>query len=148
MKQHQRITLLLAFILSPLFFFSQENFFPKNNDSKEEINKNFIFEKLPEEWNSGVKFENEYHKGRAYYNEGVDIMESLDYEKENNALDSIVASVSDKFKLALPHFKKACELNPTNKSTLYGLAGIYFSLNDFEKSEKYKDELNLLKKEE
>ena len=44
--------------------------------------------------------------------------------------------------------QRAYELDPKRKETVLGLAGIYFSLNEMEKSQQLQEELELLKETE
>ena len=52
------------------------------------------------------------------------------------------------FLKALPYMLKAYDLNFRRKDVLEGLVGIYYGLNDDEKYEKYKAELDALKNSE
>ena len=51
------------------------------------------------------------------------------------------------FLKGLPYMKKSYDLNYKRKETLIGLSNIYYGLNDIEKSEQYKKELEELEKE-
>jgi ABC-type multidrug transport system ATPase subunit len=48
------------------------------------------------------------------------------------------------FTRALPYMLKAYEMNPKRKETLLGLEGIYYSLQDNEKSEEYRRQYEAL----
>jgi hypothetical protein len=43
--------------------------------------------------------------------------------------------------------EKAYALDPKRKDTLYGLSGIYYSLNEIEKSNEFKQKLEEIKKQ-
>ena len=89
-----------------------------------------------------------YNLGIFHYNQAVKIIEEMDYEMNLVRLYEIQEECISLFLKALPYMKKAYELNPKRKETLIGLSGIYFSLNDIEKSELFKGELEQVKKEE
>jgi hypothetical protein len=89
-----------------------------------------------------------YNLAIHYYNQGVNIIERLDYEQDFETLFTIQAQVMDLFGAALPYMKKAYKLNPYRKETLVGLSGIYYGLNDIETSEKYQEELKKLEANE
>lgn len=85
-----------------------------------------------------------YNLGIHYYNQGVHIIDNMDYELPFERLFLIQEQVMELFQKALPYMLKAYELDPTRKATLQGLSGIYFGLNDLEKSEYYQNELKKL----
>lgn len=88
-----------------------------------------------------------YNLGILYYNESVNIIKNLDYETELMTLDLIQDECVALFRKSLPYMQKAYELNPKRKDVLVGLSGIYFSLNELEKSEAIKKELNILQQD-
>jgi tetratricopeptide (TPR) repeat protein len=85
-----------------------------------------------------------YNLGIIYYNQGVDIVNHMDYSLDLMELTLIQDEIIVLFRKSLPYMKKAYDLNPTRKETLIGLQGIYFSLNDIPQSEAYKKELESL----
>lgn len=85
-----------------------------------------------------------YNLGIHYYNQGVNIIDNMDYELPFEELFAIQEKVMELFSKALPYMLKAYELDSTRKATLQGLSGIYFGLNDIEKSEYYQKELEKL----
>tara|TARA_B100000965_G_scaffold403990_1_gene433531 strand:+ start:1745 stop:2668 length:924 start_codon:yes stop_codon:yes gene_type:complete len=89
-----------------------------------------------------------YNIGIIYYNEGVDIVNNMDYSLDLEQLNLVQDRIIELFRESLPYMKKAYDLNPKRKETLIGLQGIYFSLNDIPKSEAYKKELEKLEEEE
>ena len=89
-----------------------------------------------------------YNIGIIYYNQGVEIVNNMDYSLDLEQLNNIQDRIIELFKKSLPYMKKAYDLNPKRKETLIGLQGIYFSLNDIPKSEAYKKELEELEEEE
>lgn len=89
-----------------------------------------------------------YNIGIIYYNQGVEIVNNMDYSLDLEQLNNVQDRIIELFKKSLPYMKKAYDLNPKRKETLIGLQGIYFSLNDIPKSEAYKKELEELEQEE
>ncbi len=89
-----------------------------------------------------------YNLGIIYYNQGVEIVNNMDYSLDLMELTMIQDEIIVLFRKSLPYMKKAYDLNPTRKETLIGLQGIYFSLNDIPKSELYKKELEALEGKE
>lgn len=82
-----------------------------------------------------------YNLGIFYYNEAVHIIDTMDYAAP---LDSLILKQEiciGLFLKALPYMKKAYALNPQRRETLIGLSGIYFSLNNVEKSREYEQQL-------
>jgi hypothetical protein len=78
-----------------------------------------------------------YNTGVLYYNKGVNNIKGLDPE----APIPIIVGTQDEcvvlFKKALPYMLKAYNLNPKRREVLIGLSGIYFSLNEIDKSNHY-----------
>lgn len=89
-----------------------------------------------------------YNLAIHYYNQGVNIIDNMDYELPFDELFRIQEKVMELFSKALPYMLKAYELDPTRKAILQGLSGIYFGLNDIEKSEYYQKELEKLESNE
>ena len=87
-----------------------------------------------------------YNMGILYYNQGVDIVNAMDYDLDLEQLSQLQDQIVVLFKKSLPYMLKAYELDPKRRATLTGLQGIYFSLNDMEKSERYRLELEELDK--
>jgi len=88
-----------------------------------------------------------YNLGILYYNKAVDKIDNLDYETDLITLDLIEDECAELFRQALPYMQKAYKLNSKRRDVLSGLAGIYFSLNELDKSQEIKKELELLDKE-
>jgi tetratricopeptide (TPR) repeat protein len=87
-----------------------------------------------------------YSLGIIYYNQAVDIINKQNYNIDFTTLAQIQDECVDLFKKALPFALKAYELEPKNKNVLEMLSGIYFGLNDLDKSNQFKTELENLKK--
>ena len=88
-----------------------------------------------------------YNIAVIYYNEAVNRISLLDYDALNfENFSSFEDDVIKQFNKSLPYMKRAYRANPKDPNTLEGLAGIYFGLRDFETSNHYKQQLNLVSK--
>ena len=90
-----------------------------------------------------------YNLAILYYNEAADIINNMDYDMDIMKLNEVQDRCIEIFLEGLPYMKKSYELNYKRKETLIGLSNIYYGLNDLEKSEAYKKELDdlILEKE-
>ncbi len=79
-----------------------------------------------------------YNMGALYYNQAVSLISSADFDIDIVALSDIQDNSILLFKESLPFMEKAYQLDPKRKETIIGLSGIYFSLNEFEKSNEFK----------
>ena len=84
--------------------------------------------------------------GIIYYNQAVEIINKQSYDIDVVTLNQIQDECVLIFKKALPYMLKAYNIDKLNYNTLEGLSGIYFGLNDIPNSNKYKEELNKIKK--
>ncbi|MGD1845060.1 MAG: hypothetical protein ACFB10_06665 [Salibacteraceae bacterium] len=82
-----------------------------------------------------------YNLGIFFYNEAVHIIDTMDYGAPLDELIEKQEICIALFLKALPYMKRAYALNPERRETLIGLSGIYFSLNDVEKSREYERQL-------
>lgn len=89
-----------------------------------------------------------YNLATLYYNEAADIINNMDYDMDIEKLNQIQDYCIEIFLKGLPYMKTSYELNYKRKETLIGLSNIYYGLNDVEKSEHYKRELDILDKRE
>ena len=92
---------------------------------------------------SANTFDYNYRKGMEHYNKGVDIVNKIQGEP---ILDSINPKVKVEFNYALPFLLKAYSINSKNEKVLTALQGTYFGLYEFETADRYKKELEQLKK--
>jgi len=117
---------------------------PRSRDVKEEIGQKVVetYQKVLDIDSNNISAN--YNMAIHYYNQGVNIIENMDYEQDFETLFMIQAQVMELFGAALPYMKKAYKLNPFRKETLVGLSGIYYGLNDIETSEMYQEELKKL----
>ena|SRR6218665_32700 len=88
-----------------------------------------------------------YNMGILYYNQAVNLINQSDYDLDIVALNDIQDNSITLFKESLPFMEKAYDLDPKRRETLLGLSGIYFSLNEFEKSNMYKQKLEEIEKQ-
>lgn len=88
-----------------------------------------------------------YNMGILYYNQAVNLINQSDYDIDIVALSDIQDNSIKLFKESLPFMEKAYSLDPRRKETLLGLSGIYFSLNEFEKSNMFKQKLEEIEKQ-
>ncbi|GAB4385051.1 MAG: hypothetical protein Kow0075_16900 [Salibacteraceae bacterium] len=89
-----------------------------------------------------------YNLAIHYYNQGVHIIDNMDIELPFEELFAIQDKVTELFQKALPYMLKAYKLSPERKSILQGLSGIYYGLNDIEKSEYYQKLLEEIEQKE
>jgi TPR repeat protein len=89
-------------------------------------------------------FSANYNIGIIYYNKGVEIVNKMDYGLDLLELTMLQDQLFEIFRTSLPFMKKAHDLNPNRRETLTGLQGIYFSMNDAEKSELFKKKIEAL----
>ncbi len=98
------------------------------------------------EMNNNTDFINK-NLGVLYYNQAVDIIKKMDYDVP---LDQLPVYQDQSIKLgqqSLPYLLKANQINPSDKSVIEGLAGIYYLLNDTEKYNEYKKKFEELNKQ-
>jgi len=86
-----------------------------------------------------------YNMGILYYNKAVNFINAKEYDIDLVALSDIQDTSIILFKRSLPFMETALELEPENENTLVGLSGIYFALNEIEKSNAIKERLEKLK---
>lgn len=82
-----------------------------------------------------------YSMGILFYNQAVNLINQSEYDLDIVALSDVQDNSINLFKESLPFMEKAYSLDPKRKETLLGLSGIYFSLNEFEKSNLFKQKL-------
>ena len=87
-----------------------------------------------------------YNMGILYYNQAVNLINQSDFDLDIVALNDVQDNSISLFKASLPFMEKAYSLDPNRKETLLGLSGIYFSLNEKEKSNEFKQKLEQIGK--
>jgi hypothetical protein len=88
-----------------------------------------------------------YNLGTLYYNQAVNMINAMDPDIDIVALNQLQDNTISIFKESLPYMLKAYEIDPAKEAILIGLSGIYFSLNDEEQSNYYKNKLEEIQKE-
>lgn len=79
-----------------------------------------------------------YNMATLYFNQGVLRIRSISAEDDIPSIQQIQEVSRELFQQALPYMLKAHDLNPTRRETLVGLEGIYYSLQDTENSERFR----------
>jgi len=79
-----------------------------------------------------------YNLATLYYNRGVFNIRSINADSDFPSLEEIQKVSREFFQLALPYMLKAHDMNPGRRETLLGLEGIYYSLQDEENSERFR----------
>lgn len=87
-----------------------------------------------------------YNMGILFYNQAVNLINQSDYDLDIVALNDVQDNSINLFKASLPFMEKAYSLDPNKRETLLGLSGIYFSLNEKEKSNEFKQKLEQIGK--
>jgi tetratricopeptide (TPR) repeat protein len=87
-----------------------------------------------------------YSMAILYYNQAVSLINRTDYGIDIVSLSAIQDNSIELFKASLPFMEKAYTLDPNRKETLMGLSGIYFGLNESEKSDEFKNKLERMGK--
>ena len=98
------------------------------------------------EINSNTDFINK-NIGVLYYNQAVDIIKKMDYDVPLEQLPVYQDQSVKMGQQALPYLIKANQINPSDKSVVEGLAGIYYLLNDSEKYNEYKKKFEEMNKQ-
>ncbi len=107
---------------------------------------NQVLEKDPSNGNAT------YSIGALYYNRAAITSKEMnllanDYTKEGSKkYEAKKAEMIAYFDKALPYFEKSEKLDPNDVNTLVALKEIYAKKGDFEKSNKYKEKLEAMKK--
>ncbi|CAN5807109.1 hypothetical protein BH11BAC7_BH11BAC7_12810 [soil metagenome] len=87
-----------------------------------------------------------YNLGLLFWNKGVDLMYEIDYDINLDSAMDVQDHSVELFKESLPFAEKAYEIAPKREETLVVLSGIYYSLNEFQKSKAYQQMLEDLRK--
>jgi hypothetical protein len=88
-----------------------------------------------------------YNLGLLFWNKGVDLMYEIDYDINLDSAMDVQDHSVELFKESLPFAEKAYGLAPKREETLIVLSGIYYSLNEFQKSKAYQQMLEDLRKQ-
>ncbi len=87
-----------------------------------------------------------FNLGIIYYNQGVNLINSMDIDTPLDKLEVIQDNSTKLFKQSLPFMSKVYQLDPKNMKALEGLRQIYQALNDTEKSLEFNKKLEEVKK--
>lgn len=79
-----------------------------------------------------------YNVATLYFNRGVVRIRSISADDDIPSIQQIQEVSRELFQQALPYMLKAHDLNPGRRETLLGLEGIYYSLQDTENSERFR----------
>ncbi|GHT48584.1 hypothetical protein AGMMS49982_00110 [Bacteroidia bacterium] len=77
------------------------------------------------------------HLGRLYYNKGVEQRGEADKITDNKKYAEAMKEVEATFRLALPYFEKAYQLNDKDSDAIFALRNIYYALKDNANYEKW-----------
>ena len=80
-----------------------------------------------------------YNLATLYYNRGVYQIRAIRAEDDIPTIQQVQEASREYFQKALPFMLKAHELNPNRRETLLGLEGIYYSLQDTDNSDKFRE---------
>lgn len=83
-----------------------------------------------------------YNLGILYYNDAVQKINSLNFNDDIFVIYETQEISIGLFKQALPYMLRARRIDPSRPEVLEGLSGIYFSINEMDNSDFYKELLN------
>jgi hypothetical protein len=89
-----------------------------------------------------------YNLATLFYNRGVYNIQRINADDEIPTILQIQEASREFFQDALPYMLKAHDMNPSRRETLLGLEGIYYSLQDQESSDKFRELFEELPPEE
>ncbi len=121
-----------------LSYYFQEIFESKNSVKSLDKTKEYLNKALEINSNSIMANKN---MAVLYYNMGVNIIKKMDYDVDLEELYKLQEEATKLFKHAEPFMTKAYNLSPGDKTILEGMQGIYYQLNDSEKSNEFKKKL-------
>lgn len=79
-----------------------------------------------------------YNLATLFYNRGVYNIQRINADDEIPSILQIQEASREYFQEALPFMLKAHDMNPDRRETLLGLEGIYYSLQDQENSDRFR----------
>lgn len=130
----------VEYFLSLSYYF-QEIFEQNGSKTALEHTKEYLNKSLQINPNSAKANKN---TAVLFYNMGVNIIKKMDYDIDLEQLYVLQEDASKLFKQAEPFMSKAHQLSPKDKTILEGMQGIYYQLNDTEKSNEFKKKLEEL----
>ncbi len=130
----------VEYFLSLSYYF-QEIFEQNGSKTALEHTKEYLNKSLQINPNSAKANKN---TAVLFYNMGVNIIKKMDYDIDLEQLYVLQEDASKLFKQAEPFMSKAHQLSPKDKTIVEGMQGIYYQLNDTEKSNEFKKKLEEL----
>lgn len=121
----------------------QEAFEQVNTKHTLELSEKYLQKALDIDLNSATANKN---YALLYYNMGVNVIKRMDYDVDLEQLYMYQDQATKLFKQAEPYMLKAHSISPNDKTIVEGLQGIYYQLNDNDKSNEYKKKLEELNK--
>lgn len=126
-----------------------DNLYQKELEAKNEEKAQEFFDKALSNYSSALDkkpdfFDAIYSIGALYYNKAAAMTAELngfsDFSKKGQEkYDAMQKSVEEQFDSALPYFKRAEKMNPSDLNTLIALKEIFARKNDFDTSNEFKD---------
>ena len=83
-------------------------------------------------------------KGRVYYNQAVKLNEDAAMISDNKAYKKALEEMNNVFRKALPFFEKAHEMDPTDRTYMQVLKGLYYRFHMDKEYEAITEKLNSL----
>ena len=131
-------------MMKELFYYFQEIFESNASTKALEKTKEYLYKALEINTNSIMANKN---MAVLYYNMGVNIIKKMDYDVDLEELYKLQEEATKLFKHAEPYMTKAYNLSPGDRTILEGMQGIYYQLNDADKSNEFKKKLEDLNKQ-
>ncbi|HMU13049.1 MAG: hypothetical protein JST41_05270 [Bacteroidetes bacterium] len=88
-----------------------------------------------------------YNLATLYYNRGVYNIQRINASTDLPTIGQVQEVSKEFFMQALPYMEKAQAMNPKRRETLLGLEGIYYSLQNTDKSEEFRHKYEALDQE-
>ena len=83
-------------------------------------------------------------KGRVYYNQAVKLNEAAAMISDNKEYKKALDEMNEVFRKALPHFEKAHEMDPTDRTYMQVLKGLYYRFHMDKEYDAISEKLNNL----
>ncbi|MBO4250624.1 MAG: tetratricopeptide repeat protein [Paludibacteraceae bacterium] len=83
-------------------------------------------------------------KGRVYYNQAVKLNEAAALISDNKEYKKALDEMNEVFRKALPHFEKAHEMDPTDRTYMQVLKGLYYRFHMDKEYDAISEKLNNL----
>jgi tetratricopeptide (TPR) repeat protein len=80
-----------------------------------------------------------YNLATVYFNRGVYNIQRITADDDIPSIEKVQEASRELFLKALPYMLKAHDMNPSRRETLIGLEGIYYSLQDEQRSDKLRE---------